>query len=752
LTPPDIFYTRCNGRQILIFALGALLCIEPNATRSADASANDRTGILEEVLVTARRRDESATTVPMALTRLDGETLEGLQYRDLDEILSLSPGVLVYAGGDGVSPQITIRGVVTPGALVEPGNAVYVDDIYSSGMRTAMPGFYDIASVQVLKGPQAGLYGRNTMGGAVVIATRQPTEELSAHLDASYAQYHSTEVNGTVNVPLSQTARIRTTGWYSDIGGGYYENAILDQNLDSPHARGGRLTLALLPNEQTTVTLTGEIAEADADGLTGDGAVVNGALLGPHPLAPESRRNVLRDDMGGLKQDFARVNGKLDFDTTSGTIVAVAGWREIRLLEPGSDQDGTAYVVPYQDSQAQGFPPSPLVLTRDDRDSSVNAEVRFISPDNDGPLDTMVGVSYFGETARLLNLVLPLRELAQSLSATGPEQSFELHTEQDTSSWAGFAEVIWTPVESVEITTDLRYTHDRKDIATEQSARGMFVQAGFQSLVLNTSKTFENWSPGITLALKPDHTLTIYAKYVRGFRAGGFNTAVNNPALLPYDSEEAGNYELGVKTLLNQRVHLGASVFYLRIDNALVPQIDFGAAGTFFPLQNAGVAETTGLEVDLAAQMTDELSLTAAAGAYTNHVSNGGPVGLDSRPFVPDYTMSLTADYEHPLTTAITGFTMLGFRHRSGGRVPALSEIGMDTYNLLDLQLGMRLRQVEFAGFVRNALDNHYIVADYGLLDGQIPYAQISGAEQSITRATLRDPGTVYGIRLTMDF
>jgi len=341
-----------------------------------------------------------------------------------------------------------------------------------------------------------------------------------------------------------------------------------------------------------------------------------------------------------------------------------------------------------------------------------------------------------------------VRDFAMILTDDDQYTHFMRGVDQDNTAWAGFTELIWTPTTTFEITADLRYTRERKDFDFEQSVIGDSTILRAPDIALDASETFENWSPGITLAYKPDNTLTVFGKYVRGFRAGGFNMLVNDPALLPYDSEEAQNYELGFNALLlDQRLQLSASVFYLRIDNALVPQPDVGELGVFFPLQNVAVGETTGLEVDLAAQLTDELSLTASAGAYNNSIANGGVVGGDKRAYAPDYTVALVANYEHRLTPAITGIATLGFRHRSGGRVPGLFEIDMDSYHLLDAQLGIRVGQVELAGFVRNALDDNYVVGDYTLADGQIAYMPDPDA-----RAIMRDPGAVFGMRMTITF
>jgi iron complex outermembrane receptor protein len=751
-----LFFSVTLGASSI--ALGAAPAVEHNAARNTWNETSPMAGVLEEILVSARRRNESSMAVPMSLTVLDGETLDGLQYRDVDAFLGFSPGVLVYTGSDGLSSQIVIRGVLTPGTLVETGNAVYVDEVYSSGLHTILPGFYDIASVQVLKGPQAGLYGRNTTGGAVVITTAQPTDELFARLDTSYAEYGDYDVSGTVNAPLSDTLRMRATGWYNDRDGGYYQSGVDGDNLDALSEAGGRLTVALLPNERMSLTLSTEYVEID-HAYGGFAGVVKGAQLAAPPVAPESRRNVLRDDLDGPDQHISRVYSRLDLDTGAGSFVAVAGWRDLKVRVGEADFDGTAYAASYADFLARGrtrplLIRAPQVYTLDDRDQTVDAEVRFLTPDNGSPLQAIVGASYFDESARFHYRRFPVRDFALILADIGEDGSFTQGTNLDTRSWAGFTELLWTPLDTIELTADLRYTRDRKHIDYRESATGYYAPSQRPgSYTLDTSETFDNWSPGITLAYKPKDSLTLFAKYVRGFRAGGFNTRANDPALLSYDSEKAENYELGIKALLlDGRLELGASAFYLRLNNALLPRPDPGEIEGLSPYQNAGVSETTGLEIDLTSRITEGLSLSASGGAYHNSLSEMGGLGLNRYPYVPKYTASLAANYEHPLADTIMGIARLGFRHRSGGIVPAPGRLDMDSYHLLDAQLGIRFGRAELAAFVRNALDDHYVAGNYGLILGQYEYVYATGLDIFTTRALVRDPGRVFGVRMTLMF
>jgi iron complex outermembrane receptor protein len=622
-------------------------------------------------------------------------------------------------------------------------------------MLSVWPAFYDIDSVQVLKGPQAGLYGRNTMGGAVLITTAQPTDAYAARLGASYAQYDARTVDGMVNAPLSEQLRLRAVGWYSDKNGGYYESGLDDDNLDAYNQQGGRLTLALLPHERLDISLTGEFDEIDASGFANAGGVVDGINLGPAPLAPESRRNVLRDDLGGLDQDQTSVYGKLNLETNVGTVIALAGWRESTWREPNTDYDGTAFAASYAEYLADPDTAlnvrAPQALVRDDNDTLRNAEVRFLSPDTTGSFKFQAGLNYFDEDASFFDQLIPLRDFAQILTAIGQDGSFVIDARQDTSSWAGFGELIWTPMEVIELTADLRYTKEHKAFDYVQTPTGYYT-GSLPAFVQDTSDTFTNWSPGVTLAYRPTDTHTYFVKYVRGFHAGGFNTLVNNPELFPYESEEAENYELGGKALLfQQRLELGASVFYLRIDNALIPLRDPGVLNVY-PLQNATVAETTGLEIDLALRPASGLSLTASAGVYDSDTSFEVFGGAANRAYVPRYTASLAADYQRVLTESVTGTATLGFRHRSGGRVPSITNVEMDSFNLLDTQVGVLVGNVLLAAFVQNALDDHYIISNFDPALGQYPYIVASGLTPFAARAIVRDPGTVFGVRATVTF
>lgn len=737
----------CTRRLPLSSLIGLLSLFLADDGRAAATAEEDKDGLIEEILVTARRRDETSIAVPMTLTYIDGATLDGLQFHDLDDILSLSPGVLVYGGGDGVSSQITIRGVVTPGASVEPGNAVYVDEVYVSGMYTILPGFYDIQSVQVLKGPQAGLYGRNTIGGAVVVTTGQPTDELSGRVDASYAQLDTRETSGTINLPLSDAWRIRGTGWYSDSNGGYYQDKIFDQNLDTTHESGGRLAVAFQPGDRLALALTGEYADID----NGPGAaVVKGARWGPPDLGPESSQNVLRDDIGGIEQDSARINGRLNVDGDAGTLQVVGGWRRVTVRVPNADFDGTASTASAANPPSALTTPAPQASTLDGRNTSRQVEVRILTPEEGSSLKALVGASYFEETLRFNDALLPVRALASALDELALDGSFEHHADQKTQSWAGFGEVILTPVAMIEVTADLRYTRDHKKLDSSQSASGLYSSplVGLLSYTLDTNQTFDNWSPGITLAYKPDDDLTVFAKYVRGFRAGGFNLLVYDLGLVPYDSEKAENYELGCKTLLfDQRLALDASVFYLEIDNALAPYKDSGILTPFYPLTNGGKAQTTGLELGLTAGVATGLTVSASAGAYQYDIT--GLPALNRRPFAPSFTASMAADYQHPLTSGITGRARAGYRYRSGGKLPSTADL--DSYHLLDAQVGVGYRNTEVAVFVSNAL-NDQNVAKGGLDLIQGIVAPQAGIDPDTAHSITSDPGSVYGVRITAAF
>ncbi len=185
------------------------------------------------------------------------------------------------------------------------------------------------------------------------------------------------------------------------------------------------------------------------------------------------------------------------------------------------DFDGSAYSASASDPLSALATPAPQVYTLDDRDTSRQAELRFLTPDSSGLLNAVFGVTYFEETLRYRDAIMPVRDFALALATVGLDGSFEHRADLETRSWSGYGELVWTPAAIIEVTANLRYTRDRKDIDSSQTATGLYSSiVGLPNISLDTSNTFENWSPGLTLAYKPDDALTLFAKYVRGFAPG----------------------------------------------------------------------------------------------------------------------------------------------------------------------------------------------------------------------------------------
>ena len=769
-----------SAKRVLLAT--AMLCTWPVSHGAAqdlphpasDVAADNREP--GDIVVTARKRDEDNVAVPASITVISGETLNALQYRQAADFLTLSPGVSLTSGSNGLNADIQIRGVGTPDSFVEPGNAVYIDDVYASGTRTFLPAFYDIQSVQVLKGPQAGLYGRNTTGGAVLITTGQPTKDFSVRAEANYGRYDRLDLNGTVNIPIAEILQLRVTGWHADTGGGYYRNTRLGVNLDASRDTGGRATLAFTPASYIKLTVTGELSDQKLSGFEG---YVEGGRLGPTTADIETRTNILRDDQSGLDARVERYQAKLEIDTGHGAVTLIGGRRYFHASEAGDDFDGTAYAPSLAAFQASPvsflFATAPtvsrlnarlltdIVTGRTEGNRSTYAEARYATPDRWRDVSVLIGGSYYDDRSTFVQPITFVRDAAAILPQVDalplplPDLAgaFNRNFLQTTTSYSGFGELILRPTEKIEITGDIRYTHDTKSVDFTQRGTGIFTLF-INDAALKSKRTFTNWSPGIVVSYRPSDAVNVYAKYVRGFRAGGFNTLVNTAAFIPYNPEVAENWEMGLKGRTPGGVfQYGISGFYLKIANALIPVLDQGSGlgPDTFPLRNVGKSTTYGIEAEARLRPTKGLSLTASLGIFSNEVKATAAQVNDEQPYVPSVTAALVANYERPLSSTVTGLFTAGWRHREGG-ITAETDFRqrLDGDNLVDLDAGLRFNNhFELHGYVRNALNDHYIISSDGLTTQQAIFNAFGGGPAN-ARVVQRDIGAIYGVRASVRF
>ncbi len=699
---------------LLVSALGGALWSGPAWSAAAEAVTSD-SGDSAEIIVTARKRQEKLFDVPGPVSAISQAQVENLRLFDARDLLSLTPSAFLQENNAGTARDISIRGVGTPTLFAEPGVALYVDDIYSSGFISYPTQFIDLERVEVLRGPQGALYGRNAVGGAVNVISKDPTDAFGASIKGTYASFDRFELQGTVNAPVAEGSGIRVSGWKFKQNHGEYFNPATGQYLDNSDTEGGRIVGKFALGPAVTLRLVGEHNEGDTAGTY---------LY--FPTAGETRKTVNRDTQPTNSFNTTRISIDLGVKTGIGDFTLIAGGRNYKL-NGVEDTDLSTDLFPTPTLSSLGQ----QITTRANRVESRFVEGRWLSPDWNGS-NLLLGVSYLDDTATG-SILTDLRGLSLAFSGGAAPFTLGIDNNQKVKSWSGFAEATIRVTDTVKLIGDLRYTSDDKSVDflfTPSPTLYGFV--GPSQSAIN-SRTFNRWSPGATLAWTPADDVRVYAKVQTGFRAGGYNFNVANAANLNYNSETSVNYEVGGRKRFDTlHASLGASVYYLDQKDVLVPFFDFTAPpGLQGYLANAGKARTYGGELEGSIEPVDGLVFNAALGAlngeFRDAFAGTTPLNGKQLPSARSLTTSLSFAYKKP----VFGETQLllngSYTHRSSGYQDAANLFKIGGNNLVNLSAGLDFGHFDVLAFVQNLGNDRYDIAFGGNRNGESGVIQAQG-------------------------
>ena len=713
-----------NKKPLGIALKAALLApVVPFAVAQEVGGQSAQGNPLEEVVVTGRKRTETLFDSPTPITAISQEVIDTLRMNDARDFITLVPNAFLQENNAGTARDISIRGVSTPTLFAESGVATYIDDVYASGFISYPTQFYDLERIEVLRGPQGALYGRNAVGGAMNVISARPDDEFGGNLRATFARYDRQEYEGMLNVPLGEKAAMRVVGWRTDQEEGAFFNPVAREYLDANESRGGRAVLTVRPTQALTATLIYEATDAESPGTAlyfpTDGETPDAIPRDTHP------RNAFQTERAVLN---------VDYSIAAGTFTLIAGTRSYEL-------DGV------EDTDLTGDNPFDLaqgllgeqVLTRYNEVESDYAELRWLSPQL-GPVSVLAGFSYLDESA-VGDLLTDLPTVSSAFTGGTLPVTLGLQNDQSVESWAGFAEVTWDLSPTLSAIASARYTVDEKTVDFA------FAPSEFASLLVGAAQTaqedetFKQWTPGLTLAWEPADSLRLYGKVQTGFRAGGYNFNVGSAENLPYDEETSISYEIGAKSeVFDGRGVIGANLFLLEQDDVLVPLFDFTVPGPLGGyLANVSEAETLGLELEASLSLTPRLSLGGTLGWLDASFQGGTDSfgnNLDGNelPASRELTYTLTADYRLPLGNEVELFANAVYTYRDSGWNDVANSQPISEAEVLNAALGIEYRGFQLLGYVRNALDDRYEIAFGGFRPGgQVGVQTVEGEVYGMT-------------------
>jgi iron complex outermembrane receptor protein len=613
-------------------------------------------------VVTARRTEESLQSVPGAVSAFNEASLERLQASDVTALQGAVPNVNISQGrGSSNATNIFIRGIGQPDALqtFDPAVGVYVDDVYYSRIRGTQFDLFDLERVEVLRGPQGTLYGKNTIGGALKVVTRKPGDEFRAGVSAAYGSYNQMEFKGSVSGPVSDTLSLGVAGLVAKRDG-YVEDPVTGEEYNDKNTWALRAAATWKPTDDIRVDLSADYSRDDAAMTVGQATNTLTTILAVPLLVVTNPPP---------KYDFkTRTTSGLP-NSTELTHYGFAGTVTWNLSDSLSLKSITAYrnleTNDYIDIDATQLELGDVFVGVNQDQTSQEFQLTY----DGGPWTVVAGVYWLNE-----NISSHQEAYADDFLGAAFGNATFLRTVDDdleTTSQAAYANVSYDLTETVQITGGLRYTKEEKTYSrtTSTFSSNVAFTANPAFAFNGLSETWNDVSPMVDVRWMPADNITLYVRGSKGFKSGGFNGRANNPGeQAPYDPETVESYEGGIKTtwaggryLANFTVFTNDYTDFQARVSGTVTDPGTGLPSAELTVINAGAMKTSGAELELVARPAPGLMFDAQLGLLdasyedfddVRFAATGGSRAFQKPAFAPKWTARYGAQYVFDLAEA----------------------------------------------------------------------------------------------------
>ena len=747
----------------ITLASGSLMTGETLAQDPAPRGASAT--MLEEVVVTARKREEGMQEVPLSVSAFNSSQIEALKVRDLNDLSVGMPNVTLQdVGTSRGTANFSIRGLAVNSSIpsIDPTVGVFVNGVYLGTNNGVIFDTFDLESIEVLRGPQGTLFGRNTTGGAILLNTTKPGDSLEASFRTAIETGDIGGINtyymGAVGGPITSDIGGRLVLYYND-DDGQLENDFTGDDVLAIEQTMARGTLTWTPGDRTDITLRYEYLDIDGDGPQAQTHTNGSGVPGNFVNFKRDSFDLSIDEQGSQESETNFFTAQWDqgIGFGDGMITAIYGYRDLSQAGVGDIDAQPVWIF---------HAPSWLEVT------SNSFELRYNGTFADRA-NVTVGTYYFDQDMDYHER----RDLiGVALNASGifdqPAVRQDGGGEHDTESYTVFAQVDYDLTEHWTVTAGVNYSSEDKDVS-------------IASLALNTSQfpaltecnivngpacaydfvddeSWDNWAPKLGVTYHIDDQQSIYTHWTRGYRSGGYNLRNTSPDPLdtpgPFDEEEVNNFEIGYKSSHGWG-RLNAAAFYNEIDDQQREvNLPSETAGVVQLIRNTADTTIAGVEVDATISLTDNLLLLASLGyidaSYDevrfdlngDGVVDGKDKDLDL-PLAPELTWSV--GLTHDLDIGSWGYltSRINYSYR-------------DDFAYTDNNLGF-VDEVDMldAGLDFHSNDGRWVFSLYGknLLDEvvfgndtQLPVA-LAGVPTGGTFSPVM-PGIRYGAEVTFNF
>ena len=734
---------RTSYAMFLVAAVLGAACGDVGADEQKNSAQEySASSALEEIIVTARKREEGLQSAPISITAFTGEGLDYRGVTKIDRIADFTPN-LTYQnnpgdGGSSASAAIYIRGIGQNDFVptVEPGVGLYIDGVYVARSVGSILDLVDVERIEVLRGPQGTLFGRNTVGGAINVTTKKPDEIPGGKAEITLGNSSRIDFRGTLNVPLSDTffARVSVGSFNRD---GYVTRSFDGKDLGNENTLTGQAAFRWLASDDLEFNLS---FDGTRDHNNGSPMVTTALILPGQPgylstfmalnnvlalgdpfscFAPENlnvsscynTRFIQADeDINGGKAahfsdlDLWGVNFTVDWKLDSISVKSITAYREL-------------------DSKfARDIDESPLVIGHvwDSLDQTqFSQELQVLGDSFGGRFEWIGGLYYFEEKANNVNLL----EFTVANFLSGGKV--------DSTSWAAFGQATVAVTEKFQLTGGIRYTEDDKTFLPDSVITAVNVPsfifpfpAGTPILPYEKAKNkISEWTPMLNLSYQVTDDLMTYVTYSEGFKSGGFTQRVfpPEPTIPSFDPEFVTAYEAGFKfSGFDNKLRLNGAVFHTKYDDLQLLITNLTRVGPF--TENAAKAQITGFELELTAAPGGGWLFEGGVGYLDpkfKEVDEGAlGITLGSKfQRISDWTLSAAISKDFLMGEHGSIVPRVDWSYRSSFYNNALNspEIKQEGYHLVNANIAWRAPEGKFQVIVgvTNLTDERYMITGY---------------------------------------
>lgn len=751
-------HMKLNATILRVLGIGALGGLV--AALGIPEQSFAQQSFLEEIVVTARKMEESVQEAPITVNVMTEAQLDDAGVTQTADYIQFIPNVTLAESQTIGTSFLTVRGLsrVRNGELPV---AVVVDDVLIVNARQFIGQVFDVEQIEVVKGPQGALYGRNATNGAIIVTTKAPGTEPEGHMKLSYGTKDEMGVQGSYSGPLTEHLGFRLSGRILERDG-YFKNVTIDEDVDPYHDRTLRARLTYTPQETLSVDFKGEVGKhkgkaigfhwpgaaqfevfglftgtAEELGVTVDQVVSEGANLTGLPYVANN------PDRG--ERDMLALSLKVDKSFDFADFKSVTTYDE---LKTSSTVDRAPYLS-YLDGTQHSYVDV----------EGWSQELRFTS-NSDDRIGWQFGAYYLSwerlrTTSSGIDKGLGIKrsttvpEFEDSTNPTGIAPGNFLSFVEDSYAWSVFGSVDWQITDPLTVTLAGRYDKETREqnvnpyntagrVYNTADASGVNRPYGaaacqpggipnvncgaygtWAELLANTrperdtnKKEFSKFQPKVTLGYLASDQLNLYASWGIGYRAGQFNYPgigiISTTANEVIDQEENSTFEVGAKWDAGY-LRLNAAVFTSQVDNTQYFPFDGLAFVQVF--EDVDEAELDGFELEAAWRATENLDIYAAYGQTKSEITayqeRPGTVGNDL-PYVPESTFNAGARIEYPIGNGLTWFARADFERRGEQYWTPENTAPRDTLELLNLRIGIAGERWTSSLYVNNATDKEY--------------------------------------------